>query len=90
MIGPLVLTRMKQPDDLAGQRVNSAQVRPLVKIAAMAGESKIRKFVCSAVLPRYDMFDVMRKFAVALQKPAIFTATSSTFPNVSPGFRIHL
>ena len=38
---PLVLPRMKQPDERAAFRVKSAQVRSLVCIAVVTGESEI-------------------------------------------------
>ena len=56
---PSVLPRMKQPDERAAFRVNSTQVRSLVRIAVVAGESEVFAVVCSAMLASDDVLDVI-------------------------------
>ena len=59
MFIPSVLPRMKQPDELAAFRVNSAQVWTLVRIAVVAGESEVPAVVCSAMLASDDVLNVI-------------------------------
>jgi hypothetical protein len=56
---PFVLPRVKQPDKRAAFQVKRAQVRPLVRIAAVTGESKVSSVVASAMLTSDDMLDVI-------------------------------
>jgi len=47
---PPVLPRMKQPDERAAFRIKSTQVRSLVRIAVVAGESEVFAVASSAML----------------------------------------
>ena len=47
---PPVLPRMKQPDERAAFRIKSTQVRTLVRIAVVAGESEVFAVVPSPML----------------------------------------
>jgi hypothetical protein len=51
----------KQPDERAAFRVKSAQVRPLVCIAVVAGESEVSAVVSSAMLASDDVLNVIGK-----------------------------
>ena len=52
---------MKEPDERAAFRVKSAQVRSLVRIAVVAGESEVSAVVSSAMLASDDVLDVIAK-----------------------------
>ena len=72
---PLVLARMKQPDECATSRVKPAQVRPLVGIAVVTGQSEISIGVTSAMLTSDDMLDVICEERLrVLRQVAVFAA----------------
>ena len=50
MLIPPVLPRMKQPDERAAFRIKSTQVRPLARIAVVAGESDVFAVASSDML----------------------------------------
>ena len=54
---------MKQPEEGAAFRIKSTQVRTLVRIAVVAGESEVFASVPSAMLPSNDVLDVRRRTA---------------------------
>ena len=56
---PPVLPRIKQPDERAAFRIKSTQVRTLVRIAVVAGESEVVAGVSSAMLASNDVLDVI-------------------------------
>lgn len=71
MIAPLIATRMKQRGRLARQRIDPREIRPLMQIAALARQRQIPKNVGAAVLPGYDVLDVVRKVGVFLREKTI-------------------
>jgi len=46
-VGPSITPMMKKPGDLSRLRINSRQVRTLVKIAAVASEREIVRIIAS-------------------------------------------
>jgi len=86
---PAVASRVKQVLDTARHGVDSAQVRPLLKVATMACEREIIHVVCAAVLSGNYMLDVMYEFAVALMKSTILAALLGPFSDQAPGTGIH-
>src|SRR5271166_6134350 len=77
MFIPPVLPGMKQPDERAAFRVNSAQVRSLVRIAVVAGESEVSAVVCSAMLASDHVLDVIGEERLrVLWQGAVFAAIS--------------
>jgi len=67
---PLVLARMKQSDECAAFRVKPAQVRPLVGIAVVTGQSEVSIVVTSATLTSNDMLDVIGEERLGLLRHA--------------------
>jgi hypothetical protein len=50
---------MEQVLDPAAERVDAAQIRPLMKIAPMTRQREIVYVVCPAVFPSNDVLDMM-------------------------------
>ena len=50
---------MKQPNERAAFRIKSTQVRTLVRIAVVAGESEVFAVVPSAMLSSNDLLDLI-------------------------------
>lgn len=73
MVFPLVGPWMKEPNDLAALRINSAQVGSLVSVAVVTSERKIL-FTCGAsVLTCGDVLDVKAiVWIVVLMNMAVF------------------
>ena len=85
MFIPLVLPRMKEPDDRAAFRVKSAQVRSLVRIAVVAGESEVSAVVSSAMLASDDVLDVIgEEWLRVLRQAAVFAAITGSFTDSLP------
>jgi hypothetical protein len=63
---PLVPARMKEPDECAAFRVKSAQVRSLVRVAVVAGESEVSAVVSTAMLASDDVRRDRRRMAPRL------------------------
>ena len=81
---------MKQPDERAAFRVNSAQVWSLVRIAVVAGESEVFAVVSSAMLASNDVLDVIgEKRLRALRKAAVLAAMIGTFTDGLPEPLVH-
>ena len=87
---PLVLARVKQPDKRAAFRVKAAQIRPLVHIAVVTGESEVSTVVASAMLTSDDMLDVIceERFRV-LRQVAVFAAMTSPLADKLPERLVH-
>ena len=82
---PLVLARVKQPDERAAFRVKPTQVRPLVCIAVVAGESEISAVVSSAMLACNDVLDVIgEEWLRVLWQAAVFAAMTGPFADKLP------
>jgi hypothetical protein len=82
---PPVLPRMKQPDERAAFRIKSTQVRTLVRIAVVAGESEVFAVVPSAMLSSNDVLDVIGEERLrALRKETVFAAMIGTFTDGLP------
>lgn len=86
---PSIASRMKKTLDAACQRIDSAKVRPFVKVAAMACEREIVDLVCATMLSSNDMLDVMYQFAVILVEPTILAPLSSTLTDEPPSSGIN-
>ncbi len=62
--------------------IETGQIRPLMKIAPMTGETEIRLVIGSTVLSGNDMFDVKsRKWKLLLWKVAVFALIARSFSN---------
>jgi hypothetical protein len=87
---PLVLARMKQPDKCAAFRVKPAQVRPLVGIAVVTGQSEVSIVVTSAMLTSDDMLDVISEERLGLLRhAAVFAAMTGPVADKLPEPLIH-
>ena len=75
---------MKELLDTARQGIDSAQVRPFLKVATMACEREIIDVVGATVLSSNFMLDVMYEFAVVLMKPTILAALLGPFSDQPP------
>lgn len=64
--GPAVAARVKESGDLAGQRVDSGQVRTLVQVTPMTGQRKIRENIETTMLFRNDVLDVVEHISIGL------------------------
>lgn len=74
---PFLLPGMEQRDDLARVRINSRQIRPLMPIAPVAGQSQVLKVIVAAMLPGNDVFDMKaEERLVRLVEVAILAAIS--------------
>ena len=81
---------MKEPDDRAAFRVKSAQVRSLVCIAVIAGESEVFAVVSSSMLSSNDVLDVIGEERLrALRKATVFAAMIGTFTDGLPEPLVH-
>jgi hypothetical protein len=58
MFVPKLMPGVKKPLDPSGLGVNAREIRPLEGVASFAGDTKIVRVVCPAVLPRDDVFNV--------------------------------
>ena len=77
---PPILPRMKQPYERAAFRIKSTQVRSLVRIAMVAGESEVFAVASSAMLASNDVLDVICEERLrVLRKAAVFAAMIGTF-----------
>jgi hypothetical protein len=87
---PLVPARVKQPDKRAAFRVKRTQVRPLVRIAVVTGESEVSTVVASAMLTSDDMLDVIceERFRV-LRQMAVFAAMTGPLADKLPEPLLH-
>ena len=85
MLISLVLPRMNQPDERAAFRVKSAQVRSLVCIAVVAGESEVSAVVSSAMLASDDVLNVIDKERLRILRQAtVFAAITGPFADSLP------
>lgn len=80
---------MEQVFDAASQGIDPTQIRPLVKVAAMACEREILDLIRPAVLAGNDMLNVMQEFAVVLVKPAILAPLPGALADKPPGCGIN-
>jgi len=87
---PPVLPGMKQPDELAAFRIKSAQVRSLMRIAVVAGESEVLAVVSSAMLASNDVLDVIGEERLRILRQAtVFAAITGPFSNSLPELLVH-
>ena len=85
VITPSISTRIEQRRHSARVGIDAREVRPFVRVAAVAGEREAVGVVRTAVLPRYDMFDVERnKRRRLLRHAAILTRVACTLSNKLP------
>jgi len=81
---------MKEPDERAAFRVKSAQVRSLVRIAVVAGESEVSAVVSSAMLASDDVLDVIgEEWLRVLRQAAVFAAITGPFADSLPELLVH-
>jgi hypothetical protein len=81
---------MKQPDERAAFRIKSTQVRTLLCIAVVAGESEVFAVVPSAMLSSNDVLDVIGEERLrALRKATIFAAMIGAFTDGLPEPLVH-
>jgi hypothetical protein len=82
VITPSVSTRIEQCRHRARGGIDAREVRPFVRVAAVAGEGEATGIVDAAVLPGYDVFDVERnKWCRILWHTAILRRVASTPSN---------
>jgi hypothetical protein len=89
---PPVLPRMKQPDERTSFWIKSTQVRSLVRIAVVAGESQVFAVACSVMLASNDerCVDVISEERLrVLRKVAVFAAMIGTFTDSLPKTLVH-
>ena len=90
VIIPLVLARVKQPDKRAAFRIKPAQVRPLVYVTVVTGESEVSTVVASAMLTSDDMLDVIGEERLrVLRQAAVFAAMTSPLADKLPERLVH-
>lgn len=58
-------------------------------VIAPMSQSEIARIIRAAVLPGYDVLDVMDQLTVDLMQAAVFAAEFSAMPNQFPRRRIH-
>jgi hypothetical protein len=85
VIGPAVSPRMEEHDNVAAEKIDACQVRTLVPIAVVASQSEIARFVSTAVLPRHNVLDMMRRVKMSVGKQAILAPAPSHAPDKGPG-----
>ncbi len=85
VIAPGVSTRIEQCRHSARVGIDAREVRPFVRVAAVAGEREAAGIAGATVLPRYDVFDMERnKRRRLLRHAAILTRVASTLSNNLP------
>lgn len=89
MMRPLVPSRMIERDHLPGERINTCQIGPLAKVAALARQSRIEFRVRTGVLPGNYVFNVMGKRTIVLAKETVFASVACPMPDQLPCGRIH-
>jgi hypothetical protein len=89
MFAPPVAARVKEGLHTARQGINSAQIRALVEVTAVACERKVINIVGTAMLPGNHVLDVMDELAIVLVKAAILASLASPFTDELPGSGIH-
>lgn len=88
MPGPVIFSRIEQPNELTRLTVRSSDVWPLVRVAVETGESKILKVSLAAVLPRDHMVDA-KCFVGRRSNMAVLATGSGALTNLSSNFPIH-
>jgi hypothetical protein len=79
---PLVLPRVKQPNQGSAFLINPTQVRIFVKIAVVTCEREIFTVISAAVPVSYDVLDVVSKEGLPiLRHSAILAAMTCPFPD---------
>jgi hypothetical protein len=89
VLGPEVSPRMKEHDNLTAERIDACQVRTLVPIAVVASQSEIARFVSTAMLPRHNVLDMVRRVKILVGKQAILTPATGPAPDKIPRSRVH-
>jgi hypothetical protein len=59
---------MEEHDNLAAEWIDACQVRTLVPIAVVASQGEIARFVSTAVLPRHNVLDMVRRVKILVGK----------------------
>jgi hypothetical protein len=71
MIVPVLLSRVKQRDDVTGLRVDSGKIRSLVAIAVTTGEGQIFWHARALMLERNDVIEMERQLGEGFREAAI-------------------
>ena len=74
MIVPVLLSRVKQRDDVTGLRVDSGKIRSLVAIAVTTGAGQIFWHAGTAVLERNNVIEMERRLGEGFREAAIFAS----------------
>jgi hypothetical protein len=74
MIVPVLLSRVKQQNDVTGLWVDSRKVRALVAIAVTKREGQIFQHAGTAVLERNDVIEMERQLCEGFREAAIFAS----------------
>lgn len=74
---------MEQGSDLPCTRIDAAEIRPFVSVAAMACPSEIVEHGLSAMLAGNDVFEMKGfEWREPVREVAVFTAQASTLANL--------
>src|SRR5438105_15192442 len=90
MPDPLHSSRMEQAHELPCDRVDPRQIRSLVQIVMMAGESQVSQNRGSIVLPRDNVLNLeWGDRGVRLGKPAVLATEAGATADGPAQLRIH-
>jgi hypothetical protein len=82
---PGIASRVKEWRQLPCVGVDSSQIGSLVKVAAIASQRKVFRFVAAAVLDRHDMLDVKGYFYEFIYMDvAVFATTVGSLSDKLP------
>jgi hypothetical protein len=76
---------MKNVLHKAGLGIDTTQIRPLAKIAAMARQCQVVDVVAATMLSGNHMLDMMQQFTMILVQPTIFAALSGPLAHEPSG-----
>jgi hypothetical protein len=71
MVFPLVLSRMKQPNNFLCLRIYSSNVRPFVVITGKTRQREVTKFVCSVMFAGNDVINLKSEEVILLRHPTV-------------------
>ena len=90
MVLPVMTARIEERSSLFRQRINSDQVRLLMKIAMVTPESQIRRSRGTSMFARHDVIDMQRhNWRVVFGQSAILALKACAAPNQVPQCLVH-
>jgi hypothetical protein len=87
MVGPLILTRVKEPDETRRAADVSARVGAFGNVAAQAGKSEIRGRCSASLFSAYDVIHLKGESSVKLMNKAILADTIGSIEDETPKSR---